>query len=128
MCTQDEIKKKDLLESYERILDIYKLQNDNYFKRVQVFMTVLQGGLFAVALNAAFNLVDSRVQYGWNIGQQLESVSLMRLCVLVIISVLGCLSARLWARQHSSNKQYLEFSRTHLRNIEIKGKVGTATY
>ena len=41
---------KDLLDAYRIHLDVWKVQNDNYFRRVQILMVAVQAALFAAAL------------------------------------------------------------------------------
>lgn len=98
--TKDEA--KDLLDAYARVLDIWKVQNDNYFKRVQVAMGIIQVGLFLTALNMLSPLPSTWPQAA----------------LPIFISILGVLSGVMWIKLNRKQTQYLEFCRRTLRNLE----------
>ena len=56
---KSETEAKGLLVAYTKILDIWKVQNENYFKRVQVAMGIIQVGLFLAVLNVLSPLPTS---------------------------------------------------------------------
>lgn len=93
-----------LIMSYDKVLHVWTVQNENYFKRVQVFMGILQAGLFIAILR-----IISASSVSW--FESLLSLSL---------AVLGCASAWLWRCLNNKQMQYFEFSRRVLRNIESK--------
>jgi hypothetical protein len=97
-------KGKVLLDVYRIHLDVWKVQNDNYFKRVQLSMVVIQTALFA----AAFRFLPPKP------GSWYENV------ILMCISVLGILSAFNWTSLINRQNQYLEFCRRTLRNLEAR--------
>ena len=94
---------KNIMDSYSNILEIWKVQNDNYFKRVQVLMSVLQVGL----LLAALKLLSS-------------SLSPYKIPFVVLIGFSGILSAGMWIKQNEKQSQYMEFCRRVLRNLEAR--------
>ena len=93
---------KDVLDAYRVHLDLWKVQNDNYFKRVQVMMIAVQGALFAAALK----VVDPK------------AISWIQLLILAVVGVLGVLSAGHWMALNKKQTQYMEFCRRTLRNLE----------
>ncbi len=98
----DEI--KNCMDSYSRILDVWKVMNDNYFKRVQLFMGIIQVGLFLFALKLLSSPPVSR-----------EAVILS-----VFLGIMGLMSAIMWIGLNKKQTQYLEFCRRSLRNIESR--------
>lgn len=99
---KDELEK--IINSYKIVLDIFKLNNDNYFKRVQVFMSALQVGV-AIAF--------AKVIYPVPISGD-------RLLAAAILAVLGGIFAVVWRQLGMRQSQYLEFNRRYLRNLEIR--------
>ncbi len=98
-----------LLQVYGQVLQVYKVQNDVYFKRVQIFLPVLQGGLFVIV----FKCLD---QSDPRIAQAVLAIG---------ASVAGGLCALAWLAQQRRTCDYMEFTRRHLRNIEVRlGKYG----
>lgn len=95
---------KDCLDSYSKVLDIWKVMNDNYFKRVQLFMSIIQVGLFITALK----FVSSPI------------ISVKTIILLILLSVMGLTSAIIWKGLDKKQIQYLEFCRRTLRNIESR--------
>ena len=93
---------QDLLDAYRLHLDVWKVQNDNYFRRVQVLMVAVQAALFAAALK----VVD------------LKEASWTQLLVLAVLAVLGVISAQNWMALNDKQTQYMEFCRRTLRNLE----------
>jgi len=95
---------KDLLDAYGKILDIWKVLNDNYFKRGQVAMGIVQVGLFLTVVKMLSPPPTTSHQ-----------------AVLpIVIAVLGVLSGIMWIRLNEKQIQYIEFCRRTLRNIENK--------
>lgn len=95
---------KNLMDSYSKILEQLKLLNENYFKRVQVMMGILQAGL----LVAAFGKLSFFPK------------SCDDALVRIIIGILGILSALMWMRLNTKEAQYLEFCKRILRNLEAR--------
>ena len=95
---------KSILDAYRIQLDLFKLQNDNYFKRVQILMVVIQVALFTAALRFI----------------HVKSGSLYEIFILMGISILGIFSARHWSSLNEKQNQYMEFCRRTLRNLESK--------
>ena len=93
---------KDILDAYRVHLDVWKVLNDNYFKRVQVLMIAIQAALFAAALK----VVDLKGRFG------------IQMLVLSIIAGLGVISSSCWITLHDKQNRYLEFCRRTLRNLE----------
>lgn len=95
---------KNCMESYSRILDVWKVMNDNYFKRVQLFMGIIQVGLFLAALKLLLPLPISREA----------------LIVSVLLGIMSIMSAIMWIVLNKKQTQYLEFCRRTFRNIESR--------
>jgi hypothetical protein len=93
---------KDILDAYRVHLDVWKVQNDNYFRRVQVMMVAVQAALFAAALK----VFDPK------------AVSCTQLLILTGLAVLGVISAKHWMALNGRQNQYLEYCRRTLRNLE----------
>jgi len=92
-----------ILNSYQIALDIFKLNNDNYFKRVQVFMYPLQ-----VGVAVAFTKVIYPIPTSWK-----------GFVAAMFVAVLGGVLAVIWKELGTRQSQYLEFNRRYLRNLEI---------
>ena len=99
---KDEV--KNCMDSYSKILDVWKVMNDNYFKRVQLFMGIIQVGLFLAALK----LLAS------------PQISPKAVILLVFFGIMGLMAAIMWIRLNKKQAQYLEFCRRTLRNIESR--------
>jgi hypothetical protein len=99
---EDEV--KNLMDSYGKILDVWKVHNDNYFKRVQIFMGLLQAGLFLAALKLLFPLPESFTEA----------------LIAVFLGIMGIGSAWLWIGLNRKQNQYFEFCRRTLRNLESR--------
>lgn len=95
---------KNCMDSYSRILDVWKVMNDNYFKRVQLFMGIIQVGLFLAALK----LLSS------------TPILIGAVLLAVLLGILGIMSAFMWMSLNKKQAQYLEFCRRSLRNIESR--------
>ena len=115
MTTQEEKEKDDdhkaldakrnrILDAYRIQFDLWKVQNDNYFKRVQILMVVIQVALFTAALRF--------VRVGF--------VSWDEIVIAVGIPILGICSAFHWSALNVKQNQYMEFCRRTLRNLESK--------
>ncbi|WP_419657739.1 uncharacterized protein Dvar_68590 [Desulfosarcina variabilis str. Montpellier] len=99
-----EAKTERILDAYKIQLDFWKVQNDNYFKRVQILMVVIQVTL----LTAAFKFIPVKT------GSCYEVFALMG------IAILGILSSWHWSSLNVKQNQYMEFCRRNLRNLESK--------
>ncbi len=93
-------KSKNYLDVYDRVLGIFKLNNDNYFKRTQILMLVIQSALF----------ISFTSTWGDDI----------KWALLGLISFFGILSAYAWFVFITRQCDYLEFCKCHLRNIEYR--------
>lgn len=89
------------LDAHARVQDIYKLINENYFKRTQLFMTAIQGAFL--------------ISFVSFIGSQ-GSKSLI---LLMIIPILGGFLAFTWYRLGIKQSDYLEYCKCYLRNLEL---------
>ncbi|NPU82995.1 MAG: hypothetical protein HPY65_00795 [Syntrophaceae bacterium] len=94
-----------ILEVYRVHLDIWKVQNENYFKRVQLLMLAIQAALFAAALEVFINV---------------EGESFDKVLILTSIAGLGMISSAGWITLHDKQNHYLEYCRRTLRNLEHK--------
>ncbi len=95
---------KNYLDAYDRLLEIFKLNNENYFKRTQILMVFMQSALFV-----AFSKLAWRSD-GTN--------KIMVFMSMMLVSILGIMSARIWYRLITKQADYLEFCKSSLRNIE----------
>jgi len=95
---------KNLMDSYSKTMDQWKLLNENYFKRVQVMMGILQAGLFL----AAFRQLS------------LFPKSCADVFLRISLGILGILSAFMWVKLYTKQAQYLELCKTILRNLEAR--------
>ena len=95
---------RNLMDSYSKILDQWKLLNDNYFKRVQVMMGILQVGLLLAALRQL----------------SLFPVSCADAFLRIFLGIIGILSAFVWVKLNTKQAQYLEFCKRILRNLEAR--------
>lgn len=93
-----------ILNAYRIQFDVWKVQNDNYFKRVQILMVVIQAALFTAALRFV----------------PPKSGSWYEIVIPVVIAVLGIFSAHHWISQNKKQNQYIEFCRRTLRNLESR--------
>jgi hypothetical protein len=93
---------RDILDAYRVHLDVWKVQNDNYFKRVQLLMVAVQAASFAASLK----FLD------------LKGVSGTQLLMLTTLAILGLISAQRWMTLNEKQHQYMEFCRRPLRNLE----------
>jgi len=94
---------RDILDAYRVHLDVWKVQNDNYFRRVQILMMAIQAGLFAAGLKI---FVD------------MDRSCFTTQILILIIAVLGMISSYCWMALNDRQNQYLEFCRRTLRNLE----------
>lgn len=102
--TKGNMDKEDLKDSYARLLEIWKIHNENYFKRVQAVMAVLQVGLFVAIVKFLSPFPTS-----WS-----------GLVFPTFIGIVGIISACLWLNLNEKQTQYLEFCRRVIRNLESK--------
>ena len=95
---------RDLFDAYRFHLDVWKVQNDNYFRRIQVLMLAVQAALFAGTLKV--------IDLQWSVW--------IKMLVLAILALLGILSAKKWIALNEKQNQYIEFCRRTLRNMECR--------
>ncbi len=95
---------RNLMDSYSKILVQWKLLNENYFKRVQVMMGILQAGLFL----AAFRQLSPFPELCTDVFLRL------------FLGIIGILSAFMWVKLNTKQAQYLELCKKILRNIEAR--------
>ncbi|MBU0661699.1 hypothetical protein KKG22_06030 [Patescibacteria group bacterium] len=93
-----------ILNAYCIQFDVWKVQNDNYFKRVQILMVVIQAALFTAALRFI----------------PPKSESWCEIFIPMVIAVLGIFSAHHWTSLNEKQNQYMEFCRRTLRNLESR--------
>jgi len=97
--------KADLyLAAYDRVLEIFKVSNDNYFKRTQIVGLFIQSALFAASIKIAWD-------------KDLE-LNCSKEWLLLAISVMGMLSAFYWFKSIIKQGDYLELCRLSMRDIE----------
>ncbi|GAX60922.1 phage shock protein A [Candidatus Scalindua japonica] len=99
---EDKEKRENLQYSYNRTLDIFKIANDNYLKRVQIIMVALQTGLFIALMRLLSPLPDSWKDFP----------------LPIIVTIIGILLSTLWNGLHNKQIQYLELMKRYLRNLE----------
>lgn len=104
----DEIKERHLIDSYKFMLEIYKIGNDNYFKRVQLFMGVLHIGIFISA---------SKLFVAWASSTTINT-QILNVLGLIVLSVFGVIAGVIWGTISNKQGWYLEFYRRSLRNLE----------
>jgi hypothetical protein len=97
---------KNYLDAYDHVLGMFKVNNDNYFKRTQILMLVIQSALF-LALTKL--LWDSSVK-----GSCIVHIS------QIVIALLGVLSACVWMMMIKRQGDLLEFYKCYLRGIESR--------
>lgn len=93
-----------ILDAYRIQIDVWKVQNDNYFKRIQILMVVIHAALFTAALRF--------------IPQKSESWD--EIVIPMVIAVLGILAAHHWTSLNKKQNQYMELCRRTLRNLESR--------
>lgn len=95
---------ENLKYSYDRILDIFRLHNDNYFKRVQIVMVALQAGLFIALMNRLTPIPKS----------------CRELILPIFVAVIGLFVAYIWKVIMNKQMQYMELLKRYLRNLESR--------
>lgn len=102
MCTDGSgLSKDDWLAAYDQVQKFYRLNNENYFKRTQLIMVVIQSALF-LGLTKVLN--DNGV-----VG---------KMWLISVISVLGILASYAWTEMIKRQRQRLELCRYYMRYIE----------
>lgn len=99
-----EIDPDDLKYSYDKALDIFKLLNDNYFKRVQIVMVALQAGLFIALMRLLSPLPGSWKDFP----------------LPIIVTILGLCIAWIWDTLMIRQMQYMMLIKNYIQNIEAK--------
>lgn len=94
------------IQAYEHVFRLFQMNNDNYFKRTQILMIVIQSGLFV-----AFSRL---ILSSGNAENSLSAIS------LGLIPLLGLLSAYSWALLITRQRNVLELCRCYLRGIESR--------
>jgi len=95
------------INAYERAQEFYRLDNENYFKRTQILMVVIQSALF-LSLVTLYSVDDDILERAlWGI---------------LAVSILGCLASFAWALLTKRQHQRLELCRYYMRYIESKLK------
>lgn len=93
-----------LMDSYSKIFDQWKVHNDNYFKRVQVVMGILQAGLFLAVLGKLSPFPKSCADA----------------ILPIFLGILGIILSLRWVMVITKQAQYLELDRRILRNLESR--------
>lgn len=97
---------KNCLDAYDRVLAIFKLNNENYFKRTQILMVFMQSALFIAFSKLIWRFDDMN--------------KIMLFMSMMSVSILGIMSAWIWYRLIIKQADYLEFCKSSLRNIECR--------
>ena len=95
--------KRDWFDVYDQVQKFYSLNNENYFKRTQILMVVIQSALFLGLINV----------FG-------TSNFSMKRASIFIISFLGILASYAWKEMIERQRQRLELCRYYMRFIESK--------
>ena len=91
------------LAVYDQVQKFYRLNNENYFKRTQVLMVVIQSALF-LSLTRLLGADDIQPVMRWVLSG--------------VICVLGMLASWAWLEMIERQHQRLEFCRYYMRSIE----------
>jgi len=94
------------IQAYDHVLRLFQMSNDNYFKRTQILMIVIQSGLFVAFSRLILNYSSP--------GKSLSAIS------LALIPLIGLLSAYSWALLITRQRNALELCRCYLRGIEAR--------
>jgi len=110
--------RRALLDSYRIHLDIWKVQNDNYFKRVQILMVGTQVMLFS----GVIKLMESGLHSHWPGADSLRIAAPIPAARfgLMVLCLLGLIASWVWVNLHKKQRQYLEFTRCSLKNLEFR--------
>lgn len=90
--------------SYDKALDIFRLHNDNYFKRTQIIMIAIQAGFFFVIIKLLTPIPDSQKE----------------LIVPMIVTLLGFAVAWAWRVLMTKQMQYMMLLKKYIQNLEAK--------
>jgi len=108
---QKDKKSKVLLDTYDRVFDIFQLNNDNYFKRTQILMFAIQAALFAGFIKLAW---DTQIETIISSA----SLNIVKFILFVFIPLFGSISAFTWVELITKQWNVLELYRCYLRYIE----------
>ncbi len=100
------------LAAYERVLDIYKMNNDNYLKRTQIVMIVAQSAIF-YAFVKVFTLDADKLKS----FTSMNSTTLQGI-TLIMLATLGALSALVWIHFIVRQCNVLSLCKAYMRTIE----------
>ena len=104
----NEERANNYLTAYDCVLKLFQMNNDNYFKRTQIVMIVIQSALFVAFTNVITKFVyDSGTEIKWAL-----------FVVATLIIILGIILACVWLSFITRQGNYLEFGRCYLRGIE----------
>ena len=99
-------KKQDYWDTYDHVMDVFKLNNENYFKRTQILMILIQSVLFAALIKViSVKTIDAH-------NPELLSLSIGG------ISFMGICAAFTWTTLVTRQHQLLEYCRWYMRWIE----------
>lgn len=103
---QDHDEIANLKYSYDKALDIFRLHNDNYFKRTQIIMVAIQAGLFFVIIKLLTPI----------------PVLPKELILPMIVILIGGAIAWAWGVLMTRQMQYMDLLKKYLRNLEAEFK------
>ena len=83
-----------LLDAYRQSIEVWKLQNDIYFRRVQILMTAIQAALLVAAITVLTKLPVGSLEY----------------CLVFALATLGCLTSFAWGSMIRRTRSFLELS------------------
>jgi hypothetical protein len=92
------------LDAYDRVFQLFLMNNDNHFRRTQILMLAIQAAIFTGFGKAAWDPQVSKI--------------LLKLASLGVIPILGLISACIWFALIGRQRTVFEFYRCYLRYIE----------
>lgn len=111
------------LAAYERVMKVFEMNNDHYFKRTQILMIVIQSALL-LSMGKLLSKISGK--YSADMGEIITVLkasphtALVGLFIGAILSVLGIVGAYAWVRMITRQHQRMELCRTYLRDLESK--------
>jgi hypothetical protein len=102
--SQDHGEIANLKYSYDKALDIFRLHNDNYFKRIQIIMVAIQAGLFFVIIKLLTPI----------------PVLPKELIFPIIVTFIGIAIAYAWGVLMTRQMQYMMLIKNYIQNLEAK--------
>lgn len=100
-----ESKVEYLLAAYDRVYEVFRLSNENLFKRTNFYMVAFEAALFV----AVFNTLSKIEANDWRCVHWI---------LVAVASSLGMAVSCLWLAINKRQNNYIEFARFRLREIE----------